>query len=121
MKQLSLHVNYGRKVWGIAAQHCRHNLILTANCATSLSINSASTRKSIHSNTSVLDEAQKRFDIYDFLQKIAPAVLRADNPSGYVINAIKKTLSEKHSVIFQDDHILIIDNILDSLDVSKSV
>ncbi|MCF0176834.1 MAG: replication initiation protein [Bacteroidales bacterium] len=60
----------------------------------------------IRANISVLDNAQREFDLFEFLQKIASAALRATNPQGYVINAIKKNLSEKHGIIIQDGGII---------------
>ena len=40
--------------------------------------------------------------MYAFLQQIAPKALRAVKPQGYVINAIKKHLSEHHGIIIED-------------------
>ncbi|MCQ2145385.1 MAG: replication initiation protein [Bacteroidales bacterium] len=54
----------------------------------------------IHANISVLDMAAKEFDLYDFLKRLAPSATRAANPQGYVINAVKKHLKEKHGVSF---------------------
>lgn len=60
----------------------------------------------IRTNISLLDIAQKEFDLLTFLDNIAPNALRANNPQGYVINAIRKHLSEHCGVIIQDNIIL---------------
>ena len=60
----------------------------------------------IKANITLFDIAQKEFDLFDFLQHIAPKALRANSPQGYVINAIKKNLGEHHGVIIQDNIIL---------------
>ena len=50
--------------------------------------------------------ASKQFDLYGFLQQIAPKALRTLKPQGYVINAIKKHLSEYHGILIEDGIIL---------------
>ena len=60
----------------------------------------------IKGNISLFDIAQKHFDLFDFLQKIAPNALRAINPQGYVINSIKRTLKENHGIIIEDGLVL---------------
>ena len=60
----------------------------------------------IKANITLFDIAQKEFDLFDFLQHIAPKASRANSPQGYVINAIKKNLSEHYGVVIQDNIIL---------------
>ena len=60
----------------------------------------------IKANISLFDIASKEFDLYAFLQQIAPKALRAVKPQGYVINAIKKHLSEHHGILIEDGIIL---------------
>lgn len=60
----------------------------------------------LKSNITLFDTAQKEFDLLMFLDKIAPSALRADNPQGYVINALKKHLKDECGVIFDGNMIL---------------
>ena len=60
----------------------------------------------LRANISLFDIASKEFDLYAFLQQIAPKALRAVKPQGYVINAIKKHLSEHHGILIEDGIIL---------------
>lgn len=60
----------------------------------------------IKANISLLDIASRQFDLYDFLQQIAPNALRAANPQGYVINAIRKNLNKNHGIIIENGVIL---------------
>ena len=60
----------------------------------------------IKSNITLFDIAQKEFDLCLFLDKIAPAALRATNPQGYVINAIRRHLKEDCGVVFDGDMVL---------------
>lgn len=60
----------------------------------------------LRANITLFDTAQKEFDLLLFLDKIAPAALRAENPQGYVINAIKKHLKNECGVIFDERMIL---------------
>lgn len=60
----------------------------------------------IKANISLFDIAQKQFDLFSFLSQIAPKALRAVNPQGYVVNAIKKHLSEQHGIIIEGGMIL---------------
>ncbi len=62
--------------------------------------------KGINANISLFDIAQKNFDLYEFLQKIAPNALHADNVQGYVINSIKKVLKDKYGVVVEGQIIL---------------
>ena len=57
----------------------------------------------IKANISLFDTAQKEFDLYEFLDLIKVKALRAVNPQGYVINAIRKHLSEHYGVVITDD------------------
>lgn len=56
----------------------------------------------IKANISLFDTANKHFDLLSFLRKIAPYAMRADNPQGYVVQAVKKQLAENHQVYFRD-------------------
>ncbi len=60
----------------------------------------------IKANISLFDIAQKEFDLVDFLHRVAPYALRAVNPQGYVINALKKNLKEKYGVVIEDGVVL---------------
>ena len=60
----------------------------------------------IKANISLFDIAQKEFDLFAFLSQITPKALRAVNPQGYVINAIKKHLSENHGIVIEGSIIL---------------
>ncbi len=60
----------------------------------------------IRANITLFDIAQKEFDLFEFLTKIAPSALRAANPQGYVVNSIKKHLKEYHGVIIDDGMVL---------------
>ena len=60
----------------------------------------------IKGNISLFDIAQKHFDLFDFLQRIAPNALRALNPQGYVINSIRRSLKENHGIIIEDGLVL---------------
>ena len=60
----------------------------------------------IKANISLFDIAQKEFDLFAFLSQITPKALRAVNPQGYVINAIKKHLSENHGIVIESGIIL---------------
>lgn len=62
--------------------------------------------KGIQANISLFDIAQKQFDLYEFLQKIAPNALHADNIQGYVINSIKKNLKDNFGVVIEGQMIL---------------
>ena len=60
----------------------------------------------IKANISLFDIAQKQFDLFTFLNQVAPKALRAVNPQGYVINAIKKHLSEHYGIVIEGGIIL---------------
>lgn len=60
----------------------------------------------VKANITLLDMAQKEFDLYDFLYGIAPGALHVDNPQGYVISAVRKHLKEKFGVIFDGNVIM---------------
>lgn len=60
----------------------------------------------IKANISLFDTAQKEFDLLLFLDHIAPKAKRAQNPQGYVVNAVKKHLKEEHGIIFEDNMVL---------------
>ncbi len=60
----------------------------------------------IKANITLFDIAQKEFDLFEFLTKIAPSALRAANPQGYVVNSIKKHLKEYHGVIIDDGMVM---------------
>ena len=48
--------------------------------------------KGVSANLPVFDAAQKNMDLLSFLDKIAPVALRAKNPPGYVVGALRKQL-----------------------------
>lgn len=48
--------------------------------------------KGIQNNMPVFDAASKNIDLLAFLDKIAPVALRARNPQGYVVGALRKHL-----------------------------
>lgn len=48
--------------------------------------------KGIQNNMAVFEAAVKNIDILAFLTKLAPVALRAKNPQGYVVGALKKQL-----------------------------
>lgn len=48
--------------------------------------------KGIQNNIAVFDAASKNIDLLAFLEKIAPVALRARNPQGYVVGALRKHL-----------------------------
>lgn len=52
----------------------------------------------IKANVVLLSTARKYFDIEQFLLEVGPNALRANNPRGYVVNAVKKHLKEKYGV-----------------------
>lgn len=60
----------------------------------------------IKANITLFDYAQKEFDLLLFLDRIAPKALRAENPQGYVINAIKKHMKEECGFIFEGDVVM---------------
>ena len=72
----------------------------------------------IKANISLFDIAQKHFDIYIFLQKLAPKALRAVNPQGYVVNALKKHLKEDFGILV-DGRTILHDNKLKNPSVVK--
>lgn len=55
--------------------------------------------KGIKANITILDNAYKEFDLFEFLCDIAPKALRANNVQGYVISAIKTRLKEEYGVM----------------------
>lgn len=73
----------------------------------------------IKANISLFDIASKEFDLFQFLQQIAPKALRAVNPQGYVINALKKHLSERHGILIESGIILQDKNIAKKATVTK--
>lgn len=60
----------------------------------------------IKANLVLFDTASKAFDLEGFLIQIGPKANRAANPQGYVINAIKIHLKEKHGIVFKKNAIL---------------
>ena len=48
--------------------------------------------KGIQNNIAVFEAASKSIDLLAFLDKIAPVALRARNPQGYVVGALRKHL-----------------------------
>lgn len=49
-------------------------------------------------NRVIFDAAMKAGDLADFLQQIKPKALRAKNPRGYLVNALRKHLREQYQV-----------------------
>ena len=60
----------------------------------------------IKANILLFDTAAKTFDLENFLIQLAPKYNRAANPQGYVINAIKMHLKEKHGILFKKNAIV---------------
>lgn len=60
----------------------------------------------IKANMILFDTAAKTFDLEEFLIQLAPRANRAANPQGYVINAIKMHLKEKHGILFKKNAIV---------------
>ena len=60
----------------------------------------------IKANITLFDTAQKECEILDFLDEIAPTALRATNPQGYVVNAVRKNLSEKFGIVIDGTMVL---------------
>lgn len=60
----------------------------------------------IKANIVLFDTAAKTFDLEGFLIQLAPKYNRASNPQGYVINAIKIHLKEKHGILFKKNAIV---------------
>lgn len=60
----------------------------------------------IKANLVLLDTARKRFDLEKFLIDIGSKANRANNPQGYVVNAIKSHLKEAYGIIVRKDGIV---------------
>ncbi len=56
------------------------------------------TYQEYNNNRQLFDAAKKAGDLADFLRRIKPRALRAANPKGYVIRALRKHLREQHQV-----------------------
>lgn len=54
----------------------------------------------------VFSTAKKYFDLEEFLLEIGPSALRAPNPRGYVVSAIKKRLKERYGVVIKKHEIV---------------
>lgn len=63
-------------------------------------------RPGIKANISLLDIAFREMDLPGLLDEIAPAALRANNPQGYVIGAIRTRLRERHGIVVDGDTII---------------
>lgn len=64
------------------------------------------TRQGVQANISLFETAEHESDLFGLLQAIAPAALRAANPQGYVINAVRTHLKEKCGIIIDGDTII---------------
>lgn len=60
----------------------------------------------IKANITLFDTAQREFDLFDFLERIAPQALRVENVQGYVINAVKRCLAENYGISFVDNMVI---------------
>lgn len=60
----------------------------------------------IKANMVLFTTARKYFELEDFLISITPLAGRAQNTQGYVINALKTHLKEKHNVVVKKNAIL---------------
>lgn len=60
----------------------------------------------IKANLVLFDTASKSFDLEGFLIQVGPKANRASNPQGYIINAIKIHLKEKHGIVFKKNAIM---------------
>ncbi len=60
----------------------------------------------IKANMVLFNTARKYFELEDFLIEITPRAGRAPNPKGYVINAVKNRLKERHGVVIRKNEIL---------------
>lgn len=60
----------------------------------------------IKANIVLMSTARKYFDLEQFLIEITPTAGRANNTQGYVVNAIKTHLKERHNVIVKKNEIL---------------
>ena len=60
----------------------------------------------IKANLVLFNTARKHFDLEQFLIELTPKAGRATNPQGYVVNAIKTHLKEKHGIIIRKNDIL---------------
>ena len=62
------------------------------------------TPKGLENNVELFYVAKKYlFDMRAFLDKAAPNALRANNPQGYVIQALRKNLTERFGIVFDID------------------
>lgn len=69
--------------------------IIDRNTKDYLQTNFGYTSAELKQNIDVLERASKLFSIIDFCAKIKPKALRANNPKGYVINALKKEIEQQ--------------------------
>lgn len=60
----------------------------------------------IRANITLFDYAQKTFDAVMFLEKIAPYALRADNPQGYVVSALRQNLRDNYGISIDGEVVL---------------
>lgn len=76
--------------------------------------------KSIQSNLAFFNMCYKTFGkkggvrdprLEDFLMQIAPGANRANNPQGYVVNALKKHLREVHGIVYKDNKFVRVDEL----------
>ncbi len=64
------------------------------------------TQQGLRANISLLETAEQETDLFGLLQDIAPAALRADNPAGYAIGAIRTHLKEKCGILVDGDTVI---------------
>lgn len=60
----------------------------------------------IKANVVLMSTAKKYFDLEMFLTDVTPNAMRANNPRGYVVNAIKKHLKEDYNVSVRKNDIV---------------
>lgn len=68
--------------------------VLDKNTKEYLKHNFEFTNEEIKQNIDLFDKANKEIDLISFMAKIKPRANRANNPKGYLINAIKKELQK---------------------------
>lgn len=82
------------------------SIALTRPVTNRLVRNFGFSQREIKNNLVLFVTAAKHFDLEEFLINLTPTVSRARNPQGYVVNAVKNHLKEKHGIVIKKDKIM---------------
>ena len=91
---IPVHRMTGEKDESLLRRHIAPSMVLSQEERTVLKERFGFDNEGLQNNLPLLEAVRKNSDLLGFLRKIGPAADRANNPCGYVVNALKKHLDD---------------------------